>query len=88
MPDALWEKLATYGALGIIVAWLFLERYLTGKKERAARHALANAVTASNLTVSTLCTKIEDLNRALWQFIFTSGGKNNAHRDKDSRRDD
>jgi hypothetical protein len=86
MPDALWEKLATYGALGLVVAWLLLERWLNAKADRHARHALANAITANNLAISTLCTKMEDLSRSIWQFILTGGGKRYESREKDSGR--
>jgi hypothetical protein len=68
------KSLATFGALGIICAWLLYERYLIGGKERAARHALANAVTANTVVVEKLVDKLTDLDRALWQFIILNGG--------------
>lgn len=71
-PQALWEKLATFGALGLISGWLLLERYLVGAKERAARHALANAITkntlATELFVEKLGGRLEDLTDAIWRF--------------------
>lgn len=87
-PDALWEKLATFGALGIIVAWLLFERWVMAAKERRARHDLADAITANTLATQLLVDKIKDLNRAIWQFIITGGGKHHEDRDKDQSRND
>ena len=74
------KTLGTYGALGLICAWLLYERYLVGGKERAARHALANAITANTATVEKLVDKLEDLDRAIWNFVLINGGKDNRHR--------
>jgi hypothetical protein len=74
MPTDAIAPLATFGALGIITAWLLAERYLIGAKERTARHKLADAITANTATVEQLVHKLTDLDRALWQFIITQGG--------------
>lgn len=68
--EPLWKQMATFGIVGAICAWLLIERWLTATKEREARHSLANAIQANTLATSTLAIKIEDMNRAMWQFVM------------------
>lgn len=75
MAQPLWEKIATFGVLGLICAWLFIERWLTAAKDREARHALANSMQENTLATGLLATKIEDLSRAIWQFVLSGGGQ-------------
>jgi diketogulonate reductase-like aldo/keto reductase len=68
------KTLGTFGALGLICAWLLWKDYAVGTKERHSRHILANAITANTAITEQLVKKLEDLDRAIWQFILTRGG--------------
>ncbi len=68
------KTLGTFGALGLICAWLLWKDYAVGARERHTRHALTNAISANTVTTEKLVEKLEDLDRAIWQFILTRGG--------------
>lgn len=68
--EPIWKQMATFGIVGAICAWLLIERWLTAGKEREARKALAEAIQANTMATSTLAVKIEDMNRAMWNFVM------------------
>lgn len=72
--ETVLDKLVTFGALGIICAFLLWERHTAASKDRAARHALANAITANTAATETLIDKIRDLSTAIWNAVLVGGG--------------
>lgn len=80
--EPLWKGAAAFGLVGLICVWLLIKDFIVGARERASRHRLAdkieenakaNAILAKAVEAHTaaVCGKIEDLSRALWQFILT-----------------
>lgn len=66
----MWERMATFGALGIITAFLLIERFYVGQKDRDARKAHTDAMQSLAMANANLATKIEDMNRAMWNFML------------------
>jgi hypothetical protein len=85
-PDVLWEKLATFGALGIICGWLFIKDYWVGAKERAARHELANRIGENTLATNILAKQMEELSKVIWQLIISRGGALPKVTEEETRR--
>jgi len=66
----MWERMATFGALGIITAFLLIERFYVGQKDRDARKAHTDAMQSLAMANANLAAKIEDMNRAMWNFML------------------
>ena len=66
---AIWERLASFGALGIICAWLLYERTTDRKADRESRRAAAQALQDNTEAMHANSSKIGELVRMLYMFV-------------------
>lgn len=66
---AVWERLASFGALGIICAWLLWERTSDRKADRASRAKQAEALQDNTEAMHANTSRIGELARVLYLFV-------------------
>lgn len=67
--STLVERLASFGALGIICAWLLWERTNDRKADRAARAKQAEALSENTEAMHANTSRIGELARVLYLFV-------------------
>lgn len=68
-PEAIWERMISYGALGVICAYLLWERRSDRKLEREIRKGQFEAINDNTMATVNLSSSIRELKNAIWLFV-------------------